>query len=160
MKNWLFSAHLIFSIGGGTAGALDAIASLLVNSEVTLLSALIEMAYFSMYVIGVIAGLSFAKNRESAKLLEAYYTVQVPYLVSPIISYQFVGGAHVTGTAHWPGLGIEAYLGSDYYFALTGAQNTTIGINFIATLLLYDLVEGLSNKSVDSMGTKAPNESP
>ena len=146
MNRILESILLIMTIGGGFAGA-DFILMKLVQAghqhwEFYLLLATALL----LYVYVLVAGLIFARNKANTKHLKRALLLQVPWLSTPFLYYQFAAGALLEGRVYASGMDGNGFFGSSFQIALNPHAPWAIGVNFMA-LALYVLTVKASRRS-------------
>jgi|CZKI01.1.fsa_nt_gi hypothetical protein len=118
MNPWLKRLFLITSIGGGFAGAAVTGSQFADSGQGPLNYALIGVVTLA-YSVGIIGGIELIEDEgKGLRVLSWYYLAQVPYLISPVISYQFFSGLTLFGAVGSRGLTWGAYLGSRWLYGL------------------------------------------
>src|ERR1035441_497813 len=93
MNRWLKRLLLVASIGGGFTGAI--IASM--QERRTLFDYSVDGVFILAFLYGIWAGLKLVEDeREGVIRLFWFYVIQIPIVISPIVSYRFGCGAEVS----------------------------------------------------------------
>jgi hypothetical protein len=162
MNPWLKRLFLVISIGGGFAGAALTSAQFAVSGQAPLYYALIGVVT-SAYAIGVYGGIKLIEDEaKGLRVLSWYYLAQIPYLISPIVSYQFYSGLTVFGAFGSEGSTWGAYCGSRWLYSLLQMNDSRfeVGANAFAIwatwYLRRELSKSLANQPPDSTHAHVP----
>jgi len=139
---------LIISIGGGFAGAAVTITQLANSGQAPLYYALIGIVTVA-YSIGIYGGIKLIEDEEKGlRILSWYYLAQIPYLVSPVISYQFYSGLTLFGAIGTRGVTWGAYCGSRWLYTLFQMSDSRleVGANFFGVWATWYLRKELGRK--------------
>lgn len=137
-RPWRYPLLTIFTIGGGTAGAMSCIGVL--RSAGSVRNAIAIVVLLMLYVFGIVAGLAFTKSgTTSSRWVRAFLLVQVPLISSPFITFNFSALASyvISVTLGHLAVHFSWLLGSDWAIALFQAgSEVTVGVNVVPLLLL------------------------
>lgn len=128
---------LIASIGGGFMGVSIVLAEIINISYVTfghILAYCTALALFSYFVY---SGVAFANDKSNVRHLKLSFLLQVPWFVSPILSYKIAAGFSLSGIVHFGGFQFLYNMGSDFSFGFLNGQSWGVGLNLAALGLYY-----------------------
>ncbi|MGF1740614.1 hypothetical protein L4C34_05970 [Vibrio profundum] len=146
MRRILESILLIMTIGGGFSGASIVLLVFRRGGLSSWEPYLVLVISFLLYVYILVAGLIFARNKANTKRLKRALLVQVPWLSTPFLYYQFSAGANLATRVYESGVNSFGYFGSEFQIALHPNDPWAIGVNFVA-LALYVLTLMASRRS-------------
>ncbi len=155
MKPWLKNIHLVFSIGGGFAGAVTVFIPISQQGYSPGLGVIVFIALV-FYIYGIFAGLRFAADTDDRVHLKVFYCLQIPVILSSLFSYQLVAGAHLTLGISGFALNAKFSLGSVWFLSCFIGQSFAVGINVVALALLLSLGR---EKSPQEIGDAEPLDS-
>lgn len=93
-------------------------------------------AFLALYAFVTISGLLFAQNPRRTPPLLVALVLQIPWISSPLIAYQFTAGFHATVGLIGGSLIADFWLGSGWQLNLFRELPWGIGINLFALLML------------------------
>jgi hypothetical protein len=76
--------------------------------------------------------------------LRFYFSLQIPFISSPVIAYRFCSGLEATVAIIQLGLRCEYRLGSGGQFAILSSAPWGIGVNFVALAIVFLLYSRLA----------------
>lgn len=139
MKPWQKNVHLIASIGGGFAGFLTTFIPFGQQPfSVGLL--LLVLLFMSLFGYGIYAGLKFAANTVDDRSLLIFYALQIPWLTSPVLSYQLASVGQITFGFRGFSIHAQYYLGSNWFCSVFQPNTFGLGVNFLALGLFIFLL--------------------
>jgi hypothetical protein len=144
MNVWLRRCLVILTVGGGFIGV--ALTTDLFSQASKVIAYIMLLAFVCLYGYGIFIGLKLSEGSAPLAHLRFYFGLQIPFISSPIIAYQFCSGLHATVAIIQPGLTWGYRLGSECRFAILSSAPWGIGINFVAlaiVFLLYSRLAGL-----------------
>lgn len=141
MRRILESVLLIMMIGGGFSGAYAVLMKLIQGGFPSWESYLVFVVSFLLYVYILVAGLIFAHNKANTKHLKLALLVQVPWLSTPFLYYQFSAGANFGTRVYESGVNSFGYLGNGFQIALHPNDPWAIGVNFVALALFLSVLK-------------------
>ncbi len=125
-------------IGGGFIGIALTAQSFSQADRVIVYIALLAFVCLNGY--GIFLGVRLSEGSARLRHLRFYFMLQIPFISSPIIVYQFATGLHVTVAIIQSTLSCGWRLGSEGQLAISSSAPWGIGINVIAiaiVVLLY-----------------------
>jgi len=158
MNKSLKRAVLLLQIIGGLVG-IAIIGRAFLTEEVSLITAIFHIAFISLFLFGVIAGLVLIKKERLGLLLSVIFqAIQIPIISGPTISYALFSGASLNLFRHTTGWGFNFLFGSRYYFYINSGEPWLVGINFVALVFFILLIRELSFVStVAKLGESQPH---
>ncbi len=141
MKTWLRWILIVMSVGGGFVGLLITLLSLPSMNPATPFGVAVTLAFAGLYGFVMIAGLLFARDESRIGPLRLSLWLQVPVITSPLISWQFTSGFHITFGLIGGLLGVNTFIGSIWYFSLLKGGPWGVAVNLFAVLLLVMLAQ-------------------
>jgi hypothetical protein len=138
MNAWFRRLLLILTIGGGFVGLVLTISFFPQANKV--IAYIMLLAFVGLYGYGIFVGLKLSEGSATLGHLRLYFGIQIPFISSPVIAYQFCSGLQVTVAIGQPGFSWGCRLGSEWKLAILSSAPWGIGINFVAlaiVLLLY-----------------------
>jgi hypothetical protein len=128
----------VFTIGGGTAGAISCISA--IGNAGSRRDTIAIVFVLALYVVGVVSGLLLTKSGSTFHpAVRAFLLVQVPFFSSSLASFHFSALASyvVSLDPHRLSLEFHWLLGSDWEISLFKEPTSfTLGINVVPILLL------------------------
>src|SRR5574341_1889649 len=137
MKPWLRWALIITQVGGGFTGIVITLDYLQNSENMDAPSLVISIGFVALYTFAAIAGMLFAQNNRRTWPLRAALWLQIPWISSPIIAWQFSAGLCFAVTLIGEAPGVEFWLGSVWQFYLFGELPMGIGVNLFPVLMLF-----------------------
>jgi hypothetical protein len=107
MTTWLRLTLITMTVGGGFAGVVLAVQLLMNSPNQATLNLLLAILLLLLYTFVTAAGLVFAHSPHRLGPLVAALAIQVPWISSPLLVYQFAAG-------------VGAFLGANYSQGATG----------------------------------------
>lgn len=136
MKPWLRLTLITMTVGGGFTGFVLTFQSLLNPQSQQPAYFVFMTAFLAFYAFVTISGLLFVQNPRRTRLLLVALVLQIPWISSPLIAYQFTAGFHVTVGLIGGSLIAEFWLGSYWQFSLFQELSWGAGVNLFALLML------------------------
>ena len=142
MRKCIFYFLIVLEVGGGFLGTLTVIAKTPWSKSMPAHIWIFAIHACFMFLLGIIAGLAFVeKPRLGIALSAVYQALQIPVMLSPLLSYKFIVGLL---------LGIGLSNGKPVVLAESGASITVmlfksaneclIGVNILALFLFLYLL--------------------
>ena len=139
MNKWERRVLGILALGGSFLGL--ALGSGLLVSTNSLLTGFLLVPFLGMYVWGIWCGTSLLEQREnSVRANVMFWVVQIPYLTSPIVGYNFASGSlvYVTYMPSTSSPGLLYRFGSQFEYSLLKTGTPFIfGINILAIAVVF-----------------------
>ena len=142
LEVWIKRSIAILEIGGGFTGFINILGAIQTGSGLTFLSGILFFVFAAIYVFGIVAGIALLEGvGNGVKWSMAFQAIQIPYLSSPFLNYQFVSGFHLTlYVASFGNVGLKTYLGSIFSFYLWSPDvKLSVGVNIVSLSLFYYL---------------------
>jgi hypothetical protein len=143
MNTWLRTILILVSVGGGFAGVLLTLSTLL-HSTNGVMSYIQAGVFLGLFIFVTTSGILFALDVRRTRLLLISLAIQIPWISTPVIVYKFATGVYAAlmlgnvtkagrvGVRVWT----ETRLGSIFRFSWLSPVNPWgIGINCAALLL-------------------------
>lgn len=134
MKTWQRRVLGILALGGGFLGVVMILTQILAGA-LSVAQVVLAAPFVALYGWGTWCGLLLIEEAPGAlRKNRWFWTIQVPYFVTPIVTYLFYAGA--TGILAY-NLGqtrikLTAFLGSQFQFHLNHGTTWELGINVFA----------------------------
>jgi hypothetical protein len=141
MKTWLRLIVVVMTVGGGFAGFVVTLQTLLQPHNQKSPSLLSMIVVLGLYAYITISGLIFvADSSRTAPILGAL-ALQVPWISSPVVTYIFGSGLNifVGGRPQQQGglyFSFDFLFGSSWRFSFLQDAHWRIGVNLFALILL------------------------
>ena len=128
--------HLVLTIGGGFLGAAMTLQTFFASKGLSPVVYAILMAFIALYAYCIFVGLRLVDRPQETKHLLVFYSLQVPWLSSPLIAYRFVSGFnfHVGFLDFNPTFLLR--IGSDWKFSFFQSAPWGLAINLFAVLMV------------------------
>lgn len=141
MNKWLKIFLLIGQIGGGLLG-FYVIGRVFLAGNMTPIELMICAAFAIIFAFGILAGVALIKKPRFGLLLSLIFQgIQIPIIITPVVSYILSSGVYVNFLWHETGWKVEyALLGSRFYFYLNSGGPRCSGVNIVALVLFVFLV--------------------
>ncbi len=153
MKESYHRALTILSIGGAFTGIVITLAGLISMTDHRVIAYLLYLVFIGLYGYGIWAGIRFSEDSADLKPLRVYYLMQVPWISSPILSYRFTSGFHVT--AGIIGSNVQCFfrIGSEWNLNFLQVFPWGIGLNaFALAVLIFLKRASRPNQSLEPTG--------
>lgn len=142
MKPWLRRTLGLLPIVGGGAGLAVLTTVIAGQQNLNALGAIILVMFALLYLVGIVAGLWMLEGHRHAVALNlVFWALQVPQLISPVVTYVFWAPANLgvwwnMTTSH---TGFAYQVGSTFQFdVLNLGSNVAIALNMFALVcMLY-----------------------
>src|SRR5262249_23626745 len=98
------------------------------------------LAFIGLYAYGILIGIKLSEDPPPLKHLRLYFSLQIPFISSPVIAYRFSSGLQATVAIIQSSLKWDFRLGVEGQFAMLSSAPWGCGVNFVAliiVLLLY-----------------------
>lgn len=118
-------------------GVSIVLAEIMNFSYFTLGHILVYGAALALFSYFVYSGVAFANDKSNVKHLKLAFLLQVPWFVSPLLSYKIAAGFSLSGIVHAGGFQFLYNMGSDFSFGLLDGQPWGLGLNLAAFGLYY-----------------------
>jgi hypothetical protein len=142
MNRWFRRLLVVLTIGGGFVGV--ALTSQFFHQTNKVIAYIMLLAFVTLYGYGIFIGLKVSEGRASLRHLRFYFGLQIPFISSPLIVYQFCSGLHGTVAIIQSRLTWGCRLGSESQFAILSSAPWGIGINFVALAIVFLLYSRLA----------------
>lgn len=160
MNPWLRLTLVTITVGGGFAGFVIALESLLNAKGQGPLNLLILVFFVALYGFVIASGLIFVQKPRRTRPLLIALAIQVPWISLPQVVYQFAAGFHASvgigslqpGTF---GLRFGSAMGSTFTIMLLQDKPWILGVNVFALSILIMLLRPVRTMSpaVSSVGS-------
>lgn len=134
MRAWQWRLIGVLTLGGSFLGAVASL-MIIINGGNNLLSLLIVAVFIGLYAWGVWCGVRILERSvDSLRRGILFWAFQIPYLTSPLLSYQFSSGAQATVAVQSadPALLWTVQVGSHFAATVLRPAAWGIGINLLA----------------------------
>jgi len=148
MKLWQRRLIGILTLGGSFLGMVITIPFIL--SQEGWLAISITILFVLTYCIGIWCGMRLLEaSNKSLMPITLFWTLQIPYLMSPLAGYSFASGALFYVYYRFPeGFGWLTRLGSQFEYSILQPEKPfTIGINLFAVLVASFLAYQWNNSA-------------
>jgi hypothetical protein len=142
MNVWFRRLLLVLTIGGGFVGLI--LTMPFFSSADKVVAYLMLLAFIGLYGYGIFAGFKLSEDSASLKHLRLYFSLQIPFISSPLIAYRFCSGFQATVAIIEPGLKWDFRLGSEWQFAILTSHPWGCGVNFVALIVVFLLYSRLA----------------
>ena len=141
MNKWLKIILLIVQIGGGLLG-FYVIGRVFLTEKMTPIQVLICATFAIVFAFGILAGIALIKKPRLGLILSLIFqAIQIPIIITPVVSYILSSGVYVNYLWHETGWKVEyALLGSRFYFYLNSNEPRCTGVNILALVLFVFLI--------------------
>ncbi len=140
MNRWLKNILILCQIGGGIVG-FSLIGRALLEGQITQSSVLVHAGFFFIFSFGIVAGVALIKKQTLGLFLSAIFqAIQIPTILTSVVSYNMFCGATFSVYWHETGYGSNFFFGSRYHFYLNSGMPWLLGINIIALILFFLLI--------------------
>lgn len=160
MKPWLRLTLITLTVGGGFTGFVQTLWPLFDPENQEPSYKVIMMAFLMLYAFVILSGLLFVQNQQRIAPLRLALWLQVPWVSSPVIAYQFVSGFHVTVGIADGYLTTDFWLGSGWTFYLFTEFPWGFGINLFALFMLVLLARSIRSSITTPSGTTVVSQLP
>ncbi|WP_368564176.1 hypothetical protein [Pseudoxanthomonas sp. UTMC 1351] len=142
MKPWLRRTLGLLPIVGGGAGLAVLTTVIAGQQDLNALGAIILVTFALLYLVGIVAGLWMLEDHRHAVALNlVFWALQVPQLISPVMTYVFWAPANI---GVWWNMttsqsGFAYQVGSTFQFDLLNiGSNVAVALNaFALVCMLY-----------------------
>ena len=134
MKPWQRRLLGILSLGGGFLGAVLILTQLLWGAPSSW-QVLVSLPFLALYLWGIWCGVLMLEGQPRALAHNRWFwAIQVPVLLSPAFSYQFMAGGGLNLGFNFTGLRLfwEAQLGSKFRIDINRGSEFGLGLNLLA----------------------------
>ena len=143
MNVWFRRLLLILTIGGGFVGVARTIQFFSHVDKV--IAYVVLLAFVCLYGYGIFLGVKLSEGPAPLRHLRVYFGLQIPFISSPIVAYRFATGFQTTIAITQSGLGWDVrFLGSEGQFAILSQEPWGVGINVIASAIVFLLYSRLA----------------
>ena len=141
MNKWLKIVLLLFQIGGGLLGIV-LVGRVFLEVNMSPIVMVIYAGFAIVFGFGVLAGVVLIKKpRLGLKLSLIFQSIQIPIIITPVLSYILYTGGFLSVYRSEAGWGADfAFLGSRFYFYLFRGEPWCVGVNIVALALFVVLV--------------------
>jgi len=148
MNKWLRRILLINQIGGGLIGLMT-ITNVFSFGRVTATTVVLAIIWAALFCLGIVAGLALVeKPRLGLRLSLIYQAIQVPMLISPLITYAFASGFTIAARLRQgSNLLVNFNFGGQFSLELFQDHPWGFGINLVAAALLIAISLTLRRRS-------------
>jgi hypothetical protein len=144
MKPWLRLTLITLTVGGGFTGFVGTLPSLLRHGSQQPVLFLMFAGFLALYAFVAASGLLFIQNEKQILPLLIGFAVQVPWISSPVLAYQFTAGFNVSVGLFAGRLGWVVRLGGDWHCVLGQKAAWGAGVNLFALFIMGLLARRLS----------------
>jgi hypothetical protein len=148
MKPCLRLTLITLTVGGGFTGFVQTLWSLFDPENQETSYKVIMMAFLLLYAFVTLSGLLFVQNHQQTWPLRVALRLQVPWISSPVIAYQFVSGFHVTVGLAGGYINADSWLGSGWTFYFFTEFPWGFGINLFAIFMLVLLARSMRTSNI------------
>lgn len=152
MNIWLRRLLSILLIGGGFAGA--ALITDFIFLPMKAIARAVLLGFVCVYCYAIFIGLRLNEGTVPLRYLRVYFAFQIPFVSSPLITYRFSSGLHVTLALIESQLTLSCRLGSEFQCGIGSAAPWGLGVNFIGLAMLFLLYSRLVTV-LDNAASKA-----
>lgn len=138
---------ITLTVGGGFMGFVQTLWPLFDPENQEPIYKVIMMAFLMLYAFVIFSGLLFVQNQRRIAPLRLALWLQVPWISSPVITYQFVSGFHVTAGITGGYLNADLRLGSGWIFYFFTESPWGFGINLFAVFMLVLLARSMKTSN-------------
>jgi hypothetical protein len=152
MSNWIRRLFVIVSIGGGFAGCAITTDQIF-QSDQSLGFYVVSIVVALAYAAGIYGGVKLIEDEERGmSFLSWYFVAQIPYLISPVFSYQFTSGFTAFAALGSNGSSWGIFYGGRWMFSLlqSGDSGFAFGANFFALWAAWYLRMMLKRKKTEA----------
>jgi len=137
MNAWFRRLLLILTIGGGFVGITATIQFFLHANKV--IAYILTLVFLGLYGYGIFVGFKLSEGSLPLRHLRLYFSLQIPFISSPLIAYRFYSGLQATVAIIQPGLkwGWDWRLGSAWQFVIHSSAPWGVGINLVALAIVF-----------------------
>lgn len=155
MNKWLKIILLIVQIGGGLLG-FYVIGRVFLTGKMTPIQVLICATFAILFAFGILAGIALiTKPRLGLILSLIFQAIQIPVIITPVVSFILSSGVYVNIFRHETGWGTKfALMGSRFYFYLNSGESQSIGVNIVALFLFFCLIREILFKTMPVKASK------
>jgi hypothetical protein len=141
MNKWLKIVLLLFQIGGGLLGIV-LVGRVFLGGSMSAVEVIIYTAFAIVFGFGILAGVVLiSKPGLGLKLSLIFQSIQIPIIITPVVSYILYTGGFLSVYRSETGWGADfAFLGSRFYFYLYRGEPWCVGVNIVALALFVVLV--------------------
>ena len=156
MNKWLKIFLAIVQICGGLLG-IGLIGRVFLGEELAPIEMIIYSAFVIVFAYGILAGVALIwKPRLGLILSLIFQGIQIPYIITPLVSYILSSGVYLNVYWHETGWGAEyALLGSRFYFYLNREGPLFAGVNIVALVLFIFLIREIWFKTASMKISKS-----
>jgi len=102
MKTWLRLTLITMTVGGGFAGVILTIQSLLDSGSRGPVHLVLLAGFLALYAFVTACGLLFVHDPSRLRPLLVALAIQIPWVSTPLVVYKFAAGSHVVLTVGGP----------------------------------------------------------
>jgi hypothetical protein len=139
MKNWVRLSVIVMTVGGGFMGFCETLEYLLRIQSSRFAPYGLALVFLGLYAFVLYSGLLFVHDPRRTKPALIAFALQVPWVSSPFLAYEFSAGAEATAGWLGPARGVYS-LGSQWHCNLFQKVPYGIGVNLFAVLMIGLLV--------------------
>ena len=144
MKPWLRVITVLLTVGGGFTGFAMTLQQLFRASALPLGSVIVIYVFLLLYAFVTASGILFVQNDNRIAPLLVAFALQVPWISSPLLTYRFTAGFHVTAGIIGGGFNGGFSLGSDWVCILFKSDAPYgAGVNLFAIVMLAIMAHSL-----------------
>ena len=141
MNKWLKFFLLLSQIGGGLLG-IGIIGRVFLAGNLTPIVVIVNAAFVIVFSFGILAGVALIKKPRLGLILSLIFQgIQIPIIITPVVSYILSSGMFLNVYWHETGWGTNfAFLGSRCYFYVNSGEPWCAGVNIVALVLFVFLI--------------------
>ncbi len=136
MKPWLRLTLITLTVGGGFTGFSVTMQQLFKPQSQQPVYFALLVGFLALYAFVTASGLLFVQNPRQTGPLFIAIAMQVPWVSSPLFTYRFTSGFHVTIGVVGGSLGGGFNLGSDWQCNVFQKLPWGIGVNLFALVIM------------------------
>ena len=138
MHQWLRRINVITTVGGGFTGLAVGLATLLSSwPQLKILAVLLVLGFCVLCIWAVYVGLRVAEGADAHRELTIFYTLQIPYFTTPVLSFHAGLGLMLYIGALSNGRNLQVQLGADWNAGLFNGDSWSFAVNLFPMLLLW-----------------------
>jgi len=148
MKLWLRLTLITLTVGGGFTGFSVTLQQLFKPQSQEPVYFILLVVFLALYAFVTASGLVLVQNPRRTGPLFIAIAMQIPWVCSPLISYRFTSGFHVTIGLIGGSFGGGFHFGSDWQCSVFQQIPWGIGVNLFAVLVLVLLARSVQPPDV------------
>ena len=162
MNRWIKYLLIILEVGGGFTGISMMFLLQQWNTSMSIYAWIGSIFVGFMFLFGIVAGLALIDSPQLGTALSAVYqAIQIPFMSSPLLTYEFYSGLQLGFGLAKGGLAFFVKYGARFALQLSmSAAPWRIGVNVLALVLfVYLLLQLLPKAKAAEPGSTSTNSS-